>query len=94
MTYIVINTVFGGFGLSKKALIEYKKRAEIIEDDFWEYNIARDDEHLVAIVDEMGKEANGSFADLKIVEVPSDVAWQIEEYDGAEWIAEQHRIWR
>ena len=33
MTYIVINTVFGGFGLSKKALIEYKKRAEIIEDE-------------------------------------------------------------
>jgi hypothetical protein len=23
-----------------------------------------------------------------IVEIPADVAWQIEEYDGAEWVAE------
>ena len=35
-------------------------------------------------------EAGDSF----FVEIPDDVEWQIEEYDGSEWIAEKHRIWR
>lgn len=26
-------------------------------------------------------------------EVPDDVQWQIEEYDGREWVAETHRTW-
>ncbi len=25
--------------------------------------------------------------------IPDDVKWQIEEYDGLEWIAEKHRTW-
>jgi hypothetical protein len=36
---------------------------------------------------------NGDFAELKVVEIPDDVQWQIEEYDGKEWIAEKHRTW-
>jgi hypothetical protein len=27
------------------------------------------------------------------VDIPDDVKWQIEEYDGNEWIAESHRTW-
>ena len=42
---------------------------------------------------ELGIEANGTHANLKIVEIPADVAWQIDDYDGLEWVAEQHRIW-
>jgi hypothetical protein len=38
--------------------------------------------------------ANGAHANLKIVEVPPDVEWQIEEYDGNEWVAEKHRTWQ
>jgi hypothetical protein len=30
---------------------------------------------------------------LLIVEVPADVDWYIEEYDGLEWVAEKHRTW-
>lgn len=41
------------------------------------------------------KECGGAFAHgLKVVSIPADVEWQIEEYDGAEWIAEKHRTWR
>lgn len=94
MTYIVINKVFGGFGLSDKALSEYKRRANITDDSFWEQDIMRDDEHLVAIVDEMDEESWGNFAELKIVEIPPGVEWQIEEYDGREWVAEKHRTWK
>ena len=27
------------------------------------------------------------------VSIPDDVEWQIEEYDGMEWVAEAHRTW-
>jgi hypothetical protein len=37
--------------------------------------------------------ANGLHANLKIVEIPGDIEWLVQEYDGAEWIAEKHRTW-
>lgn len=48
---------------------------------------------LVAVVEEMGKAAWGDHAELRVVEIPADVEWTIEEYDGREWIAEKHRTW-
>ena len=53
----------------------------------------RDDPHLVRIVEELGELANGPFADLVIVDIPDDVKWCIDEYDGAETIREEHRSW-
>lgn len=66
-----------------------------INGQYWsERDINRDDPALVAVIEEMGEAANGRFATLKIVEVPADVDWQINEYDGWEWVAEKHRTWR
>jgi hypothetical protein len=48
---------------------------------------------LVQVVEEMGEAANGSCADLKVVEVPDGVDWEISEYDGNEHVAEKHRVW-
>jgi hypothetical protein len=90
---IVINDCYGGFGLSDAALEMYKKLAGISDLDFYSRDIPRDDPYLVKIVKEMGSLANGSCANLKIVEVPGDVDWIVSEYDGAEWIAEKHRTW-
>jgi hypothetical protein len=56
-------------------------------------DIRRDDPVLVSVVQELGSRANGEFAELKIVEIPAFVDWQIDEYDGREWIAETHRTW-
>ena len=56
--------------------------------------IERDDPFLVQTVKELGSEAaSGSCAELTIVQVPVEVKWQIEEYDGNEHIAEEHRTW-
>ena len=55
--------------------------------------IPRDDPTLVQVVEELGNGASGRFADLAIVEIPDGVAWQIEEYDGYEHVAERHRTW-
>lgn len=63
------------------------------ESYFSDHNIKRDDKVLIQVVEELGREANGSHAKLKIVEIPDDVEWQIEEYDGSEHIAEKHRTW-
>jgi hypothetical protein len=58
-----------------------------------DYNIARDNPVLVSVVEDLKSRANGAHANLKIVQIPADVSWVIEEYDGKEWVAEQHRTW-
>ena len=40
------------------------------------------------------KKINTSFeTPLKVVEIPDGVDWEIEEYDGEEWVSEKHRVW-
>ena len=94
MQKIVINNCHGGFGLSEKALELYYERMNIKGTNFWDRSIPRDCETLVQIVQELGKKADGDFSELRIVEVPEEVEWQIDEYDGQEWVAEKHRTWR
>jgi hypothetical protein len=45
------------------------------------------------MVEELGAAAADHFAELRIADVPDDVKWTIEEYDGQEWVAEVHRTW-
>ena len=90
---VVINTCYGGFGLSNVAEQRYKELAGIADGDWSYYAVARDDPYLVQVVREMGSRANGAHSNLKIVEVPADVNWHITEYDGNEWVAEDHRTW-
>jgi len=87
---IVINKCYGGFGLSKEAVARLK---ELGLEDYSEYETPRDDPRLVQVVEELGREANGEFAELCIVEIPSNAGWEIEDYDGIEWVAETHRKW-
>lgn len=75
--------------LSPAKTKEDQKNAEILKD----WNIKRDDPALVEVVKELGKKANGTFCDLKIVEIPNNVKWEISEYDGKETIEEVHRKW-
>lgn len=93
MTQIVINCEHGGFGLSQAAQIRY---SELSGQDFPEFRweIARDCPHLVQVVKELGSTANAPYANLKVVDIPDGVSWQIDEYGGNEWIAEIHRTWR
>jgi hypothetical protein len=55
--------------------------------------IPRDDQKLVQVVEELGSEANGHCAELKIVQIPNDVHWQIENANGVEHVSEVHRTW-
>ena len=60
---------------------------------WYDKDIARDDPILVTLVRELGPAVNGEHARLKVVRVPADADWQIEDYDGKEWISEKHRTW-
>jgi hypothetical protein len=62
-------------------------------ESFYAPNIKRDDPALIQTVQDIGSEAGGRFASLKIVDIPDGIEWQIEEYDGKEWVAEKHRTW-
>lgn len=135
---IVINTCYGGFSISEKALfrlaelkgitlypekthtffttywtVPTKPEGILSNDDFHrasmedrrksnrlyeEYTMDnrpsdRSDPDLVKVVEELGDEASGDCACLKVIEIPDDVEYTIEEYDGNEWIAETHRRW-
>lgn len=70
---------------------------ELIKQEFGKYHISqfgsdirRDDPCLVDTVKLLGKYAGDS---LKIVSIPRNVEWEIQEYDGMEWVAEKHRRW-
>jgi hypothetical protein len=64
-------------------------------DDYWSSrDIKRDDPILIEVVEQLGDKASGGCAVLRIVEIPDDVEWTIEEYDGNEHIAEKHNTWR
>ena len=67
------------------------------EDDTGKYwglfSIRRDHPLLIKVVEELGEEANGRFAELRVVNIPDDIEWEIEEYDGVEWVSEKHRTW-
>lgn len=82
---VVINRCYGEFDLSDKA-------KEILGIEY-ETEIERNDPRLVAVVEELGDEANTWCSSLKIVEIPEDVDWVIEDYDGLEWVSEKHRTW-
>jgi hypothetical protein len=92
---VVINDCYGGFGLSDEAEALYRELAGVdVEDDkFHVSDIARDDPLLIKVIRELGPAADGLHAELKIIEIPADVEWQIGEYDGNEWVAEKHRTW-
>src|SRR5690606_27159918 len=68
---------------------------KILNDVKWfhDYDVDRNDPILVRVVEELGEEADGEHASLKVVEIPDDVEYEIPEYDGIEHIAEVHRTW-
>jgi hypothetical protein len=82
----------GWFAMTLEERRSYNER--YLAQVFYDRDVPRDDPFLVQAVEELGKLADGNYAQLKIVEVPDGVNWYIEEYDGSEWVAERHQTWR
>ncbi len=59
---------------------------------FDDCDIPRDDVTLVAVVEQLGAEANGNSAKLKIVDLPAGTRYFIDEYDGFESVQTEDSI--
>jgi hypothetical protein len=129
---VVINACYGGFSLSKKAVLWLAKhgcaaaqkekaemdalvdkyggqsRGQVDEppETYFGKSHAYEWEHaddyswhplLVECVETIGaghrSGASGPYANLRVVEIPEGVDYEISEYDGIEHIAEKHRTW-
>jgi hypothetical protein len=89
MMKVVINTCYGGFGLSDLA----KEQLPIGFDEYCLTVKERSHPSLIKVVEELGEAANGLCADLQVIEVDEDaINPRIENYDGMEWVAEG-RTW-
>ncbi len=82
---VVLNNCYGGFGLSDEAI-------EMLGSDR-PYDLDRTDPKLVEVVEKLGLRANGPLADLRVVDIPENVEYYIDDYDGIETIHEKHRRW-
>jgi hypothetical protein len=96
---VVINVQeFGNFSISKKAIEYIKKKIKNKEDKnslgCYSFDNDRANPLLIDAVKKLKKEANGIYSDLKIVEIPDDVEWQIFAVNGEEIIREKHRFWK
>lgn len=90
MIKVVINGCYGGFGLSSEAYAFLG----IPWDGFgYAYRNDRTDPELIECIETLGEKANGKHASLEIVEIPDDVDWYIDDYDGIESIEEVHNSW-
>jgi len=78
---IVINSCFGGFGLS-----EFAVKALGLEDKY--SSIDRTDPALIYIIEKFGSKAcSGYCAKLEVAEIPDNATdWELDEYDGSESI--------
>lgn len=101
---IVINNRCGGFGLSKRATVWLAERGlEIATPDQAEWGfdwspsedeLPRHHPLLVEVVETLGEKSWGTYAKLRVIEIPDDTDYLVCAYDGDEWIAEAHKTWR
>ena len=102
---IIINSCYGGFSFSDKAIEEYKKQLQamgsnIVFNDNKHYrhnDDLRTDPVMIDIVRRLGKESNGRHANLEIEKYNAELSDYvvIKEYDGQEYIdanIQQYRI--
>lgn len=91
---VVINVCFGGFRLSDQALQAYAARKGLCASEVSRYDPGpRHDPDIVEVVETLGQAAGGPDSEFKVVEIPDNVNYTIEDYDGWEHIAEVHRTW-
>lgn len=76
---IVVNETSGGFGISEAGLKWLAERGV----DAARFYPSRHNKVLVAMVEALGSEASGKYADLQIEEIEGHL-YRIEEYDGYE----------
>lgn len=93
MTKIAYNNRFGGFSLSRAAILRGRKISGdsewggcVLKNDDYGYlrDHSRTDPILIRVIEELGIKANGPCANLAITDIPAGSQYRIDEYDGNE----------
>ena len=99
---IVVNRCFGGFSVTKEVYkelgVEWDGHGFLNNADFGvecaKYMEYRTNAILISAIEKLGVEdSSGVNAELEVVEIPDNVDWVIEDYDGSETISEVHQSW-
>lgn len=105
---VAYNACYGGFGLSKSALVEIArlKGIDLTGMDFkyscfankdftktFDFSDDRTDKDLISVIESLGERANGDCADLQIEEIPDGASFEISEYDGSESVVPPRQSW-
>ena len=98
---VVYNNCFGGFSISRAcaermAELGNKEAQSMLEKESYRFNgfiheTPRHDSTLVQAVEELGEDASGHGADLRIHVLSGD-KYFIDEYDGSETVVEPKNI--
>ena len=48
---------------------------------------------VIECVEVLGKEASNRLSDMRVVEIPDNANWEIDEYDGIESVRESSEVW-
>jgi len=99
---VVKNNCFGGFSVTeavfKELGIEWDGCGYIDNEDLGiesnNYKACRSNPKFIAAIEKVGLEkSSGTCAELVIVDIPDDIEFEIDDYDGMETIRELHRTW-
>lgn len=77
---------------------DFGNNAYISNEDFEKYHLFldegfREDKTLIEVVEELGDKANSAYSNLKIVEIPDDLDYVIDNYDGIETLHQKVKEW-
>lgn len=100
MVKVVYSACYGGFGISEEAAEMYNElkgpqSPDLIDTkDYVRYDGSRHDPDFVKVVETLGDKANGTHAELYVLEIPG-CEYRIEEYDGYESVEypEEEQYW-
>ena len=103
---IMINSCYGGFGYSKKAIKEYNLKKLKLNPNFipikssnhkdYDFMIARTDEIMIQIYKDFKESINSTYSKIKICEIDKkyEKCYTIKEYDGLERIAIDYKQYK
>ena len=77
---------------------DFGDNVQITNEDYEKYNLFLDEGHredstLIEVIEELGEKANGKYSQLEIVEIPDDLDYIIDYYDGIETLHQRVEKW-
>ena len=95
--YMRVDDVGDDYGLLSYFTADFGKWADDNDIDWGKHLYLgedhREDPVLIEVVEELGSDADGRFAELRVVDIPDGMDYVIDDYDGIETLHERVREW-